>query len=70
MKILFSTCLFILLSGCIKNSNLPLQFVYLHDIDPSILEDVRYHSDQNFLGHRVPGYNSTHIICTKASAFR
>ena len=70
MKILLSTCLLILLNGCIKNSSLPLQFVYLHDIDPSIIEDVRYHSDQNFLGHSVPGYNSTHIICTRACALQ
>jgi D-alanyl-D-alanine dipeptidase len=36
----------------------PNRFVYLHDADATILQDMRYGSANNFTGHRVPGYDA------------
>lgn len=55
-------------AGCAKKNDLPAGFVYLSDIDPSIIQDVRYHSSENFLNRPVPGYLVSRIICTKEAA--
>lgn len=47
---------------------LPAGFVFLTDIDPTIIESSRYYSDDNFTGHRVEGYAQPRIICTKQAA--
>ena len=39
---------------------LPGGFVYLYDIDNTILTDIRYASSNNFLGRPVAGYL---VIC-------
>ena len=33
---------------------LPGGFVYLRDIDPSIIQDIRYATSNNFVGHPWP----------------
>lgn len=48
--------------------NLPSGFVFLSDIDPSIIENVRYATTENFLGRQVSGYTSNKIICTQEAA--
>lgn len=48
--------------------NLASGFVYLKDIDPTIIEDVRYATAENFTGRPVPGYETPHIICTHKAA--
>lgn len=37
---------------------LPEGFIYLETIDPSIIQDIRYASSNNFLGTPVQGYNA------------
>ena len=37
-------------------SKLPENFVFLTDIDPTIIENSRYYTDQNFLARQVIGY--------------
>src|ERR1700741_3687369 len=49
-------------------ATLPEGFVYIHDIDPSIIESPRYYSKQNFLGKRMIGYERSTIILTKQAA--
>jgi len=34
------------------------EFVYLNDIAPSIIQDIRYYSDNNFVGSRIDGYKA------------
>lgn len=46
----------------------PENFVYLKDIAPSILQDVRYATHQNFVGSPLLGYNAKTIILTKPAA--
>lgn len=40
-------------------------FVYLTDIDSTMIESPRYYGAENFVGRPVPGYTSPRIICTE-----
>ena len=51
-----------------NTKSLPEGFVYLQDIDSSILQDVRYAGHHNFMGRPVPGYLAPVIIMTRAVA--
>lgn len=67
--ILASIWLILFNLGCSKpQSTLPEGFVFLSDVDPTIIENVRYATDENFLGRVVPGYNTKRIVVTKAAA--
>ena len=50
------------------NNNLEDGFVYLKDIDDSIIVDLKYYSSENFTGQLVEGYHSNTAILTKESA--
>ena len=52
----------------ILNNNLQKGFVYLSDIDSSIIVDLKYYSKNNFTGKFVEGYNSNKAILTKEAA--
>ncbi len=41
---------------------LPLGFVYLYDIEPSIAQDMRYAGYDNFTGHPLPGYGAGECV--------
>jgi zinc D-Ala-D-Ala dipeptidase len=47
---------------------LPDGFVYLSDVDSSILEVIRYYSSHNFMGSRVLGYMSPRCVLTRPAA--
>lgn len=47
---------------------LPTGFVYLHDIDPSIIQDMRYAGHDNFMGGPVPGYKAPECILLRSAA--
>lgn len=49
-------------------SALPDGFVYLHDVAPNIIEDMRYASPNNFTGRPVSGYNSDRCILSNRAA--
>lgn len=51
-----------------KQSYPPDGFVYLNDIVPDCLPEVRYFSTYNFVGQRVDGYNAPRVICTRQVA--
>lgn len=46
----------------------PKDFVYLNDIDPSIRQDIRYFTPNNFTGRPVPGYKKGVCLLTTAAA--
>jgi len=50
------------------NNNLKDGFVYLKDIDDSIIIDLNYYTSENFTGQLVEGYHSNNAILTKESA--
>ncbi len=47
---------------------LPERFVYLEDIDPTILQDVKYALSHNFVGRPIPSYNVPALILTECAA--
>ena len=61
--------IFIVLFNYIStNNNLEKGFVYLSDINSSIIVDLKYYSSNNFTGKFVEGYNSNKAILTKEAA--
>jgi D-alanyl-D-alanine dipeptidase len=48
--------------------NLPKGFAYLQDIDPTIVQDIKYAQHHNFVGCPIPGYNAPiAIVCEEAA---
>ncbi len=65
-KVLFT---FIITFFCASNGMaLPANFVYLEDIDPSIIQDVKYCTSDNFIGRPIKGYEKPRCILTLPAA--
>ncbi len=47
---------------------LPEGFVYLRDIAPSIAQDMRYATADNFTGHPLPGYGAPECVLRREVA--
>ncbi|HET7804960.1 MAG TPA: M15 family metallopeptidase [Pseudolabrys sp.] len=43
-------------------------FVYLRDVDSSIVQDIRYASHDNFTGHPLPGYGAPECVLRREAA--
>lgn len=50
------------------HDEIPDNFVYLREVVPNIAEELRYHSGDNFIGERIPGYEGSHVILTLEAA--
>ncbi len=46
----------------------PEEFVALRDVDPTIVEEIRYAGQHNFVGHPVRGYREPTCLLTKPAA--
>ena len=51
-------------------AQLPNGFVYLSDIDNSIETELRYYSNNNFIGKPIDGYKNNCLIVTKKTALQ
>ena len=62
----------IILLNCLmaKSNALPNNFVYLKDIDPTIVQELRYAGYHNFIGRPIAGYNAAECILTKPAALQ
>jgi D-alanyl-D-alanine dipeptidase len=49
-------------------SALPRGFVYLRDIDPTIVQDIRYAGSHNFVGRPIKGYLAAECILSAPAA--
>ena len=49
-------------------AQLPKGFVYVKDVIPTIKVDLRYYSDNNFLGKKVDGYQANVAILSEKAA--
>ncbi|MET0381203.1 MAG: M15 family metallopeptidase [Methyloceanibacter sp.] len=49
-------------------AEMPKDFVYLRDIDPTILQDMRYAGRDNFTGEPVPGYDAPECVLLRPAA--
>lgn len=52
----------------VAQAELPDGFVYLSDVDPSIIRDIRYYGSHNFVGRRIDGYNAPECVLTREAA--
>jgi zinc D-Ala-D-Ala dipeptidase len=52
----------------LAGSALPKGFVYLRDIDPTIVQDIRYAGPHNFLGRPIRGYLAAECILSQPAA--
>jgi len=48
--------------------SLPKGFVYLRDIDPTIVQDIRYAGSHNFVGRPIRGYLAAECILSERAA--
>lgn len=64
--VLFFLCLFHGISSLA--GELPTGFVDITDIIPGIELDMRYHSDANFVGRRIDGYEAPRCIISEKAA--
>jgi D-alanyl-D-alanine dipeptidase len=46
----------------------PAQFVALRDVDPTIIQEIRYYTPHNFTGTPLDGYRKPMCILTRAAA--
>jgi D-alanyl-D-alanine dipeptidase len=51
-----------------ETGTLPAPLVYLRDVDPSILQDIRYAGPDNFTGRPVPGYGAPECVLLREAA--
>lgn len=49
-------------------AEMPDDFVYLRDVDPSIQQDMRYAGSDNFTGAPVPGYDAAECVLVRQAA--
>lgn len=49
-------------------ADLPAEFVYLADVDASIVQDMRYTGAHNFVGRRIAGYQAAECVLTAQAA--
>ncbi|MDT0644187.1 M15 family metallopeptidase [Zunongwangia sp. F363] len=50
------------------SARLPDNFVYVKDVIPDVLEEIRYAGEHNFMGRTVESYNAPKAILTKPAA--
>jgi zinc D-Ala-D-Ala dipeptidase len=52
--------------GTARAQPLPGGFVHLRDIDPTILQDIRYAGTNNFVGRRLSGYDAAECVVKRS----
>src|ERR1700743_3430434 len=57
-----------LAAPALAGSALPKGFVYLRDIDPTIVQDIRYAGSHNFVGRPIRGYLGAECILSMSAA--
>jgi D-alanyl-D-alanine dipeptidase len=65
-----STLLVLVFAAPVASSadELPKDFVYLRDIDPTIQQDMRYAGSKNFTGRPAPGYDAGECVLVRQAA--
>jgi D-alanyl-D-alanine dipeptidase len=66
MRAVFALVLFI--PAWASAGSLPRGFVYLRDIDPTIVQDIRYAGSHNFVGRPIRGYLAAECILSAPAA--
>lgn len=58
----------VMLPGFAVAGSLPKGFVHLRDIDPTIVQDIRYAGSHNFVGRPIRGYLASECILSEPAA--
>ena len=58
----FAPILLTALAGPVCAQTLPGSFAYLRDIDPTIIQDIRYAGSNNFVGRPLKGYGAAECV--------
>lgn len=56
------------LSAVLAASPLPAGFVFLREVEPTIIQDMRYAGDHNFMQRKLPGYEAPECVLTEQAA--
>lgn len=65
---LLAVAILIAVPSTAHSDALPRGFANLADIDPTIVQDIRYFASNNFLGRKVAGYDADNCILTEIAA--
>ena len=69
IKLVFSIFLYVvLITTSVSANELRSGFVYLSDVDPSILINLKYHQDENFTGKPVKGCAKSRVVVTQEAS--
>lgn len=69
LSVLLPLALLAFCTGCQKEAGqLPEGFVYVTDVIPDVMLDVRYYGTYNFIGDRIPGYEGPVAILSVPAA--
>jgi len=68
LQISIAAVLLLLAVPAFARDMLPPGFVYLRDVDQSIVQDIRYATSDNFTGHPLPGYGAGECILRREAA--
>ncbi len=52
----------------VPKASVPKGFVYLRDVDPTIVQDIRYAGSNNFVGRPIKGYRAAECILSDRAA--
>ena len=66
-QVILAGSLYLAASGA-SASEMPKDFVYLSDVDPTIQQDMRYAGAKNFTGSKVPGYEAPECVLVRQAA--
>lgn len=56
------------LSSILARAEPPPGFVYLSDVEPTIIQDIRYSASHNFVGRMIAGYQAPQCVLTRQAA--
>src|SRR5215475_4105670 len=70
MKAIFTLFVAIISIACVSAQSFPGGFVYLRDIDPTIIQDIRYATSNNFTGHPLSGYGAGECVVKREVGLR
>jgi D-alanyl-D-alanine dipeptidase len=60
----------VVLTSAASAQSLPGGFVYLRDIDPTIIQDIRYATSNNFVGKPLAGYEAGECVVKREVGLR
>jgi len=69
-RIIFLTLTLIASLSAARAQTLPGGFVYLREIDPSIIQDIRYAGVNNFIGRPLHGYGAAECVVKREVGLR